>query len=73
LTRKQALETTGAFRWHIELGTWTLVPLSESLLWDVHEALRTLGGKVFIRAGDATYLWIAGRAGGSSTDVSSHG
>jgi len=32
LTRKQMLDTTAAFRSHIELGTWTLVPLSESLL-----------------------------------------
>jgi hypothetical protein len=30
------------FRSHVERGTWTLVPMSEPLLWDVHEALRIL-------------------------------
>lgn len=63
LTRKQALEATAAFRSHVELGTWTLVPLSESLLWDVHEALRELASTVFIRAGDATHLVSARSAG----------
>src|SRR5580693_8257172 len=63
LTRKQALEATAAFRSHVELGTWTMVPLSETLLWDVHESLRALGSTVFIRAGDATHLVSARSAG----------
>jgi predicted nucleic acid-binding protein len=63
LTRKQVLDATAAFRSHVELGTWTLIPLSDSLLWDVHETLRTLGSKVFIRAGDATHLVSARTAG----------
>ena len=63
LTRKQARELTAAFRSHVEAGTWTLIPLSESLLWDVHEALRTLSAAVFIRAGDATHLVSARSAG----------
>ena len=67
ITRKQLLEVTAAFRSHIELGTWTLVPLSESLLWDVHERMRALGQSVFIRAGDATHL-VSARAAGF-TDV----
>ena len=63
LTRKQARELTAAFRSHVDLGTWTLVPLSESLLWEVHEALRDLRSTVFIRAGDATHLVSARTAG----------
>jgi predicted nucleic acid-binding protein len=63
LTRKQAMETTAAFRSHVEAGTWTLIPLSESLLWDVHETLRSLGSTVFIRSGDATHLVSAKAAG----------
>jgi predicted nucleic acid-binding protein len=63
LTRKQARELTAAFRSHVEAGTWTLIPLSESLLWDVHEALRTLSAAVFIRSGDATHLVSARTAG----------
>jgi predicted nucleic acid-binding protein len=63
LTRKQALEATAAFRSHVEMGTWTMVPLSESLLWDVHESLRALGSTVFIRSGDATHLVSARSAG----------
>jgi predicted nucleic acid-binding protein len=63
LSRKQAQELTAAFRSQVEQGTWTLVPLSESLLWDVHEALRTLRNTVFIRSGDATHL-VSARAAG---------
>jgi predicted nucleic acid-binding protein len=63
LTRKQVLEATAAFRLHVEPGTWTTVPLSETLLWDVHESLRALGSTVFIRAGDATHLVSTRSAG----------
>jgi predicted nucleic acid-binding protein len=63
LTRVQARTLLAAFRSHVELGTWTLVPLSESLLWEVHEALRELKGTVFIRSGDATHL-VSARAAG---------
>jgi predicted nucleic acid-binding protein len=63
LTRKEALQATAAFRSHVELGTWTLIPLSESLLWNVHESLRALPATVFIRAGDATHL-VAARSEG---------
>lgn len=63
LTRKLALEATAAFRSHVEAGTWTLIPLSESLLWDVHETLRGLGSAVFIRSADAIHLVSARSAG----------
>ena len=63
LTRKQARDLMTAFRSHIELGTWTMIPLSESLLWKVHEALVTLRSAVFIRSGDATHLVSARTAG----------
>ncbi|HEY3824835.1 MAG TPA: hypothetical protein VGL82_09760 [Bryobacteraceae bacterium] len=39
--------------------------MSESLLWDVHEALRLPGNTVFIRAGDAIHL-VAARVAGFS-------
>jgi uncharacterized protein len=63
LTRKQLQQATTAFRSHVEQGTWTLVPLSESLLWDVHETLRALTSGVFIRSGDAIHL-VAARTSG---------
>lgn len=63
LTRKEMLDLTAAFRFHVERGTWTLVPVSESLLWSVHEALRELRGSVFIRSADATHLVSARNAG----------
>jgi predicted nucleic acid-binding protein len=63
LTRPQARALTAAFRSHVELGTWNLIPVSESLLWEVHEALRTLPGAVFIRSGDAIHLVAARMAG----------
>ncbi len=40
-----------------------MIPISESLLWEVHEALRSLPNTVFIRAGDAIHL-IAARSAG---------
>ncbi len=63
LTRAQVRTLAAAFRSHVEMGTWTLVPVSESLLWEVHEALRSLAGAVFIRAGDAIHLAAARAAG----------
>jgi len=62
LTRRQARELSATFRSHVELGTWTLVPLSEPLLWEVREALMELK-TVFVRAGDATHLVSARSAG----------
>jgi predicted nucleic acid-binding protein len=59
LTRKEMLDLTAAFRSHVERGTWNLVPVSESLLWAVHEALRDLRNTVFIRSADATHLVTA--------------
>ena len=56
LTRKQVQEITARFRSDIEGGTWTLVPLSEQLLWEVDEALRRLPGSIFLRSGDAIHL-----------------
>lgn len=63
LTRAQARALTATFRSHVELGTWKLIPVSESLLWEVHEALRSLPGSVCVRAGDAIHL-IAPRTAG---------
>jgi predicted nucleic acid-binding protein len=63
MTRKQMLELTAVFRSHVERGTWTLVPVSEPLLWSVHESLRKLRGSVFIRSAAATHLVAARNAG----------
>jgi predicted nucleic acid-binding protein len=63
LSRKQAQQLFAAFRAHVEGGTWSLVPISEGLLWDVHEALRRLNSKVFLRSGDAIQLVSAQRSG----------
>jgi hypothetical protein len=63
LSRRQALELAARFRLHAEGGTWTLVPLTEGLLWETHESLRTLPGAVGLRAGDAVHLVSARLAG----------
>ena len=65
LTRKQAQDLAARFRAHVEAGTWTLVPVSERLLWDVHDAMRRLGSQVFLRAGDAIHL-VSARLSGFS-------
>ena len=63
LTRKQAQEVSKRFRADVERGTWNLVPLSEHLLWEVHEVLHRLPGSVFVRSGDAIHLVSARIAG----------
>ena len=63
LTRKQVQEITGRFRSDVESGTWTMIALSERLLWEVHEALRRLPGGIFLRSGDAIHLISARGAG----------
>jgi predicted nucleic acid-binding protein len=63
LSRKQARELAASFRAHVEGGTWTLVPLSEGLLWEVHESLSALAANVFLRAGDAIHLLSARTSG----------
>jgi predicted nucleic acid-binding protein len=63
LSRRQALELAARFRLHAEGGTWTFVPLTESLLWEAHESLRTLPPGVAPRAGDAVHLVSARLAG----------
>lgn len=63
LTRRQAQELAGRFRLHVEGGTWTLIPLSDGLLWEAHESLRSLAASVPLRSGDAIHLVSARRAG----------
>lgn len=63
LTRKQGDELCKAFREHVEEGVWSLVPVTERLLWDVSQALRTLSKSVFIRTGDAIHLISARQEG----------
>lgn len=59
LTRKQSQDLATRFRQHVEGGTWTVVPVSQRLLWEVHETMKRLPAGVFLRAGDAIHLGSA--------------
>jgi predicted nucleic acid-binding protein len=63
LNREQMRFLADQFKNHALAGTWTLVPLSERVLWDVHGFLRELPAGVFLRAGDAIHLASARLAG----------
>jgi uncharacterized protein len=63
LSRRQARALLGRFRSHVEGGTWSIVPISEGLLWEVREAMRQLPASVFLRSGDAIHLVSARRYG----------
>lgn len=63
LTSRQGRTLCDLFRGHVEEGVWTLVPLSDRLLWDVAETLKATAAGVFIRAGDAIHL-VSARARG---------
>lgn len=63
LNRRQSHELAARFRSDVEAGTWTLVPLSEHLLWETHEALLRLPAGIFLRSGDAIHLVSARMAG----------
>ena len=63
INRKGAQELAERFRQHVEGGTWTLVPVSQQLLWDVHEVTKNLPSRTFLRAGDALHLGSARVAG----------
>lgn len=63
LTRRQGQELCDLFRAHAKDGVWTLVPLSDRLLWDVSDVLKTTPPGVFVRAGDAIHLVSARHRG----------
>jgi predicted nucleic acid-binding protein len=63
LTRRQGQGLCDLFRAYAEGGVWTLVPLSDRLLWDVGLALKTTPPGVFVRAGDAIHLVSARQRG----------
>ncbi|MBI3668051.1 MAG: type II toxin-antitoxin system VapC family toxin [Acidobacteria bacterium] len=63
LLRRQALEIGELFRADVESGVWRLVPASEFLLWEVHETLRSLPARVFLRSADAIHLASVRAAG----------
>jgi predicted nucleic acid-binding protein len=63
LTRRQGQELCGLFRSHVDEGVWTLVPLSDRLLWDLSQVLRSIPPSVFVRAGDAIHLISARQHG----------
>ena len=63
LTQKQGQELCDLFRMHCEEHVWMLTPLSDRMLWDVSQALKTIAAGVFVRAGDAIHLISARQAG----------
>lgn len=63
LTHRQGQELCDIFRAHVDEGVWTLVPLSDHLLWDLSQILLGLGPGVFVRAGDAIHLISARQHG----------
>jgi len=63
LTRRQGQELSDLFRSHVEEGVWTLVPISDRLLWDLSQVLRAIPSGVFVRAGDAIHLFSARQRG----------
>jgi predicted nucleic acid-binding protein len=63
LSQKQAEDLAVRFREHVEQGVWTLIPVSQPLLWKMHETARKLPPGVFVRAGDAIHLASARLAG----------
>src|SRR5579872_5903548 len=64
ITRRQGDELCDLFRDHVDKGIWSLIPLSDQLLWDVSRALRAVPLGVFVRAGDAIHL-VSAKQGGS--------
>lgn len=63
LAASQVKRLLAAFREQVSGGVWLLIPVSETLLWEVHEALARLPPKLPLRAGDAIHL-IAARSAG---------
>ena len=63
ISRRQVDELSSVFRKQVEDRVWTLIPVSESLLWEVHDAVRRLARSVFLRSADAIHLASARRAG----------
>lgn len=63
LTRRQGQELCDVFRGHVDEGIWTLVPLSDRLLWDLSPVLIGMPPGVFVRAGDAIHLISARQHG----------
>ena len=48
---QQFTESLSVFRKHAEGGIWTLIPVSEALLWRVALRVAALPADVFLRAG----------------------
>ena len=63
LTKRQTQDLAARFREHVERGTWTLVPVSQRLLWEVHEMISRLPAGIFLRSADAIHLASARTAG----------
>jgi predicted nucleic acid-binding protein len=63
ITRRQGEDLCESFRQHVRDGIWSLVPLSERLLWAVAQAMQRLPQNVYVRAGDAIHLVSARERG----------
>ncbi|MGI8744036.1 MAG: type II toxin-antitoxin system VapC family toxin [Bryobacteraceae bacterium] len=47
----------------VRTGVWSLLPVTEHLLYEVDNFIASLSSSVFLRAGDAVHLIAAQRAG----------
>jgi predicted nucleic acid-binding protein len=56
-------ETVNSFREHIEIGFWTLIPVTESLLVRMTARVGALPASIYLRAGDAVQLATAAESG----------
>ena len=67
--REGALSTTQSrklqadFAADVELGVWTMMPVSDALMSRVAVRIAQLSRTVYVRAGDAIHLCAAGEAG----------
>lgn len=63
LTTSQSRKLQSDFLADVEVGVWTMVPVSDALMARVAVRIAQLPRSVFVRAGDAVHLCAAGEGG----------
>ena len=63
LDRKQCRKLQSDFAADMELGVWTMVPVSDALMSRVAVRIAQLASSIHVRTGDAIHLCAAGEAG----------
>jgi predicted nucleic acid-binding protein len=63
LDARQFQRVVQAFREHVEIGFWTLIPVTEAVLARMTARVAALPATVFLRAGDAVQLASAVESG----------